>query len=318
VHIVRSRRRALREAGFCLGLFALSVPIVEAHAQATPEDRAAAEVLFNEAIALVDQGQVADGCRKFESSQKLDPQLGTLLYLATCHEQEGRTATAYAEFTEARNQAQRAEKAERMQQAVSGIERTGAKLSRLTITSEESPPGLVVKVNGRELKLLGEALPYDAGKLEVEASAPGRQTYTSSLELAVGPVSESLVIPPLAPLADSPSSTGASGLPLPWIIGGAGVGLTAVGLVFGGVAIAESSAADEHCRGALCTQEGLDGHAAADGWAWGSNIAVGLGLVGIGVGTYLLLTDDGTPPPVQAGAVVLPDGSFAAGIGGVW
>lgn len=301
-----------------VGLLVLASPRSELHAQVSPEDRAAAEVLFNEAIALVDQGQVAEGCRKFESSQKLDPQLGTLLYLATCHEQEGRTATAYAEFTEARNQAERAQKAERMQQAASGVERTGAKLSRLTITAEQPAPGLVVRVNGRELKLLGEALPFDAGKLDVEASAPGRESYRTSLELPVGPVSESLAIPPLAPVVETGPSAEGDALPLPWIIGGAGAGLTVVGLVFGGVAIAESSAADEHCRGALCTQEGLDGHAAANGWAWGSNIAIGLGLVGIGVGTYLLLTEDEGPPPVQASAIVLPDGSFAAGIGGVW
>lgn len=317
---MRSRRRALRGASSCLALLLLSSPCAELHAEATPEDRAAAEVFFNEAIALVDQGQVAEGCRKFESSQKLDPQLGTLLYLATCHEQEGKTATAYAEFTEARNQAERAQKADRSQQAVSGLERTGAKLSRLTVTAEEPLPGLVVRVNGRELKLLGEALPFDAGKLEIEASAPGRESFRTSLELAVGPVNESLVIPPLAPLTEAGTTAPPSDseLPLPWIIGGAGAGLTVVGLVFGGVAIAQSSAADEHCRGALCTQEGLDGHAAANGWAWGSNIAVGLGLVGIGVGTYLLLTEDEAPPPVRAGAVVLPDGSFAAGIGGVW
>lgn len=303
-----------------VGLVALTSPRSELYAQVSPEDRAAAEVLFNEAITLVDAGQVADGCRKFESSQKLDPQLGTLLYLATCHEQEGRTATAYAEFTEARSQAERAQKAERLQQATAGVQRTEAKLSRLSITVEQPAPGLVVRVNGRELKLIGEALPFDAGKLDIEASAPGRQSYQTSLELPAGPVSESLVIPPLAPVASEGARAGggSSELPLPWIIGGAGAGLTVVGLVFGGVAIAESSAADEHCRGALCTQEGLDGHAAANGWAWGSNVAVGLGLVGIGVGTYLLLSDDDAQPPVQAGAIVLPDGSFAAGIGGVW
>ena len=162
MHPVRSRRRALRGVACMVGLVALTSPRSELYAQVSPEDRAAAEVLFNEAITLVDAGQVADGCRKFESSQKLDPQLGTLLYLATCHEQEGRTATAYAEFTEARSQAERAQKAERLQQATAGVQRTEAKLSRLSITVEQPAPGLVVRVNGRELKLIGEALPFDA------------------------------------------------------------------------------------------------------------------------------------------------------------
>src|SRR3954464_7778704 len=76
----------------------LSAPAI---AEPTAADKSLATQLFKEGRALVDQGKVAEGCRKLEESQRIDPGGGTLLNVALCHEKEGRTATAWAEFTEA-------------------------------------------------------------------------------------------------------------------------------------------------------------------------------------------------------------------------
>src|SRR6185436_12399932 len=88
---------ALRRTAFLTTLFFSA----SALAEPTAADKSLATQLFKEGRALVDQGKVAEGCRKLEESQRLDPGGGTLLNVALCHEKEGRTATAWAEFTEA-------------------------------------------------------------------------------------------------------------------------------------------------------------------------------------------------------------------------
>ncbi|MET0595007.1 MAG: hypothetical protein ABW133_20070, partial [Polyangiaceae bacterium] len=51
-------------------------------AEPTSADKSLETQLFKEGRTLVDQGKYAEGCRKLEESQRLDPGGGTLLNVA--------------------------------------------------------------------------------------------------------------------------------------------------------------------------------------------------------------------------------------------
>ena len=61
---------------------------------ANPRDAAAAAVLFHEGYKLRQEGKADAACKKFEESARLDPMAGTLMNLAECRANQGRTATA--------------------------------------------------------------------------------------------------------------------------------------------------------------------------------------------------------------------------------
>jgi serine/threonine-protein kinase len=69
-----------------------------AHAQ---NDKAAAEALFDQGVRLMKQNSFNDACPKLEESERIDPAVGTLLYLGECYERVGKTASAWATFREA-------------------------------------------------------------------------------------------------------------------------------------------------------------------------------------------------------------------------
>src|SRR5690606_11378411 len=85
--------------GLCLAA-CLLLPRV-ASAQPSANEKAAAEALFRQGTELSAEERFREACVKFEGSQRLDPALGTMLHLAECYDRIGKTASAWAMFTEA-------------------------------------------------------------------------------------------------------------------------------------------------------------------------------------------------------------------------
>jgi hypothetical protein len=282
---------------------ALAAP---AFAQA-PSNKAAAEALFIDGRNLMAQGKHAEACRKFEASQNLEPGIGTMLNLAQCYEATGRTASAWAQYREAIPLARAAGSREREDFAT---ERSKALESRLsTLTIRASGVALSVRRDGVVVDAaeLGTPIPVDPGKHQVEASAPGKAPWSTTVEVTGDAARVSVDVPELdeapsgstpppsaAPAVSADSGTQGSSIQKPLAIGVAAVGLVGVGVgtYFGLSAGAKWDDAKAACRDYPyeCSPQALDHQSSASSQATVSTVAFIAGGVAIAAGAVLWLT----------------------------
>jgi hypothetical protein len=188
-------------------------------------DAAMAESLFREGKRLSAEHKYAEACPRFEESFKIDHGLGTLLNLASCHESDGKPASAWAEFSEAVSQAKRQGDADRAQLAEDHVKALEPKLGHVSVglAPGASVPGLVIKFDSRELSqaALGVQIPVDPGKHLLEASAPGKQSYSQTFETPAAATVLTVTVPALQnapgaaplPAAAAPAAPVATALP---------------------------------------------------------------------------------------------------------
>jgi serine/threonine-protein kinase len=293
--------------------------------------KAAAEAVFEEGRDLVAQKKYVEACPKFELSQKLDPGVGTLLYLADCYEKSGRYASAWATFLEAAAAAKTAGQSDREALARDLAAALRPKLSKLTITvdSGNQGAGVVVKRDGQlvEQGLWGIPVPVDAGRRTIEATAQGKQRWSTSIDIE-GPSTSTVNIPVLvddpnaavAPVAapqqaapapasaaapaaatspnperDEAPSDGSTQRVLGYVLGGLGIVGLGVGGVFSLQAISKNGQASDHCDSTGCDQKGVDLGDEAHSAATLATVATGAGLVLLGGGVVLVLTAPSGP-----------------------
>jgi hypothetical protein len=180
-----------------------------------------------------------------------DAALGTRLNLATCHEKTGRLATAWALFRDVAGLARSAGDTARESYALQQAAALQPRLPRLRIAGPSTPPtGFTVLRDGQpfDLATLGTPLYVDPGPHEVTASAPGFESFKTTVTVGEGQT-ESVVIRKLTPekassagrhsqRADSkqPAARPAPGRTQKLIglgLAGGGVILAGTGLVFG-------------------------------------------------------------------------------------
>jgi hypothetical protein len=111
--------------------------------------------------------------------------------------------------------------------------------------------------------------------------------------------------------ASAPGGSKTAGL----VVGAFGVAGLGVGAFFGLKTFSTKSDSDAHCRGTLCDQTGLDLRDKASTYATISDVAFGAGVVALGVGTYLVLSNRSHTE--KGGAALTLGSSLAAGRAGL-
>jgi hypothetical protein len=228
-----------------------------------------AQSLFDEGRALIKAGKLAEACTAFESSQKLDPAITTLLNLAECREQNHQLATAWGLFVDANRMARTSNNDKLARVATSHARKLEPRLSKLTIAipPDRQVAGLEVLRDKEPLNPASwnHALPIDGGTYTITARAPGRTPWNASRTIKVegdavvvevprlpeatavatapvkpaAPAPVALPVPPPvtpspvppAPEPAEPSRAGRS-LVMPLAVGGAAVALGIGGIVF--------------------------------------------------------------------------------------
>jgi serine/threonine-protein kinase len=271
-------KRAARFSNLgCLACVALVCVVRPAAADATAAQRATAEALFQQAAQLMEQKRFSEACEQFAASQELDPGLGTLLYLADCYEQTGKTASAWALFQEAADGARRAQQADREQIANERAASLKTRLSKLElrVPAAHRVPGLELSVNDTPVPgaSWNVPLPMDPGKTRIQARAPGKKPWIVEVKLANGPASQVVEVAELAnapqPLANETASQlsdrlapdpGATQRTIGYVVGVVGVVGLGVGGYFGYRALTLNKDSKADCRSIdpnACTGEGV-------------------------------------------------------------
>lgn len=173
-------------------------------------DKAMAQTLFERGRELVQEKRFAEACPTFAQSLRLDPGIGTKLWLADCYENNGQTASAWVLFKEAGAAAalEHDARASVARRRAAGLE---SRLVRLVIAvpSESQLDGLVVMRDGVTVDSveLGIASPLDPGVHTLSATAPGRKTWTHTFELRSPSDIATVTVPELAETAPAATPT---------------------------------------------------------------------------------------------------------------
>jgi hypothetical protein len=302
----------------------LSLGSKPAAASPTAADRAMAQSLFEDGRRLMAAGDFASACPKLEESQALDPSGGTLLNLAVCHEKQGRLATAWSDFKEALSVARRDNRADRFEVAEQHLATLEPQVPSLTIRVVRAKPEQQVLLDGAPVRpaAWGTPIAVDPGSHRLEASAAGHAAWAVPLEVAVAE-HKVVVIPELA--LDSGLATTATdttktpahaevegGNAVGWVALGTGVVGLGIGSYFGLAALSTQNDVEKECpTPRTCSPKGVELTRDAQSAAWASNIGIGVGIVGVVMGGYLLLTSPASekrtaartlPEPVRVNA----------------
>lgn len=271
---------------------------------------AAAEVLFDEAVALSETGKYAEACAKFADSDRIDHAINTLFNLGDCYERIGRIGSAWQAFTRVADEASRTGKSALKEQALKRSEAIKPRLAKLEIIVPAAVAGLDgVEIRNKdavvERAFWNHGLPVDAGEQSIVVSAPGKASWEGTITVKEAE-SARLTVPELGEAAMPRQRVAALAA------GGVGIAGLIAGGILGGLSFSKWSAALEACGGpaeqhAICPTEAQATSARelgsqASSFATGSNIGLIVGGLGLGAAGILWLTAPANIAPSRAGA----------------
>jgi hypothetical protein len=190
------------------------------------------EELFERGKKAMANNRLVEACELFAASFAADPSVGAKLNLARCHEQQGKTATAWAEYKQAATLARAANQPDREAGAKELANKLEKQLSKIAVRVAASPPGLVVKVDDQELPAIsfGAMLPVDPGEHTVEANATGMETFSTVVTVAPIGDRKTVLVPALQKVSGNRRAHIIAGSVLTGIGGGLLVGGTIEGI----------------------------------------------------------------------------------------
>lgn len=311
-----------RRVGVLVAALAAMSPLSAGAQSAADADRA--EKLFAEASTLAATGKFAEACPKFEESQRLDRGLGTQFNLALCFEKLGRLGSAWRNFRGVARTAHETGKTGREEAALQKMKALRKQVSRLVITTHDADATL--KVDGELVERDSYSFyAIDAGEHLVEATAPAKKSFQSKITVANvaangEAVDQHVVIAALT--ADTRFVTVTKETFNPRrtagiVVGGIGIVGLGAGLATGIALLNDKAIAEDRCQPTCSDESARDAVKTGKTLIPINVIAWSVGIAGVGVGAFLLLTSGTSKTTTTARITPLlgPDGGGASVVG---
>ena len=289
-------------------VIAPAIPLREAHAQGKPGGPSKADLdrarkSFGEGLDLEKVEKWADAQEKFEDVAKVRMTPEVRFHIALCEEHRGLLLEAVHDFETAESDARAENKPAVMKEAPEHAAAIKPRIPKIKVKVPTDIEGVNLTLDDNPIDPANtDELPIDPGDHRVDANAEKHQPFTLSFTLAEGETKTITVKlplievekgepPPPPPPEEKPKTELVRKTPtLGYVIGGVGV----VSLVLSGVFYAKrnsiKSDLDNSCKDLSCPPEKADDISSGKSATTLTNVFGVVGVAGVGVGLYLILT----------------------------
>jgi hypothetical protein len=297
------------------------------------EETARAEARFHAGERLFDDKQYEAACAAFDESERIDPQLGTLLNLALCQEKIGKMAAAWHEYNVGAVWAEQRGQHERQAWALRRAVEVGRHVAIVVLDVPPAAEGYTIELDGGAVapSAWGTPLAVDPGDHVVRISAAGHRSRQLGLRVPEGPVTQSLAVPkleirteasaalPSDELTPDERARGVSGRKVLGLAGiGIGIAAVGVGSYFGVRTFSKKNDASSHCAGTECDATGVMLQDDAHRSATASTVLFAVGAASVGLGVLLVWTAPSSSTVRARVQPLLGPGVAGFAMGGSW
>lgn len=281
----------------------------------------AARETYREGIALEAAGNWAAALAKFREVAAVKSTARVRFHIGLCQENLGRWTEALGAYKLAFSDAEREGAADVAKEAESARAKLDRRIPRLTVRSATSAAGASVSLDGVALgsSSLGAEMPVDPGTHTIESAMPGRTPWRTTIELREG---DNKSVEAQMPSAAKDGSSAAPAVTssrsaiveppprsaLPWIAFGLGAASLATSGVFFVMRQGIIQDLEDKCGPELrCSEAERSTYDRGSTYGTIAGITLGVGALGVGLGTVLLLTtgrrDESAGPAPARGPV---------------
>ncbi|HMR74497.1 MAG TPA: hypothetical protein PKD61_05285 [Polyangiaceae bacterium] len=307
------------------------------HAQ-SEDELGQARQLYTQGLTQEAAGDWAGALSAFQqvSRIKMTPQVR--YHIARCKENLGRLNEALGGYRLAEYEAERADdkKAELLAEIQKARESLEARIPKLVILRGEGASAIKIELDGVALgpAKVGREVSVDPGPHSIAGISSGGKRFEKTVEVAEGQTERiTLDVPEelRRGAGGSESSTGAStsgvvnggsvqqatsSSAFPWVVTGLGVASLAASGIFFALRGQAEKELDDGCLGNVCpdTLEATEQRGRT--YALLSGVTLGVGIVGVGVGTVMLVSRNKTASPADTASVALSLSPTRVGLSG--
>ena len=320
---LRLRRSSFRLALGLSCLLGVQAAPAPAFAQDAAQDKAELKrlrSLFQQAIELEHAGNWGGALQVFREvgQSKMTPQVR--YHIALCEEKLGRLVAALGGFELALAEADSVGDDFRIE-VQGAVDALRNKIPMLTIERGPGADAATIEVDNVALgeASVGQPFPVDPGPHAISAKSPGykdfigvvelgdaeRRTFVVELELRETPPT-SRPIASASTFPDDPNAGRRSRI-VPYVVGGVGAAaLVTSGVLFG---LRQGALADleDACNGKNCDPDSKSDYDKLTTYHYGSQVALGIGVVGVGTAVALILLEPKPKAQPAAGLNFVPE-----------